>query len=155
MERQPSWTELRAIIRRSGGEYLIIRPTAAWPAQPGGPQPATLPAYTPAAADLWDFPGGRCAGPAPAEEQLRQHCRAKLGVDLDTLAAQPAFEYAYGTHSVRYLVFTAAVQRDYAVPLGYAELRWVRANQLSEYAFVPALVHLVAQLSDLRSRSGQ
>ncbi len=126
-QRQTTWTELRAVIRRPAGEYLLVQPTSTGAA--------------------WDFPGARYAGPASAETHLRRHCQERLGLELNTVVAQPSFEYAYGSHAVRYLVFACSVGDDEdALPIGYPAIRWVAPEQLGEYAFEPAAAQIMNRL---------
>ncbi len=94
---------------------------------------------------LWDFPGVRHYPPECEEERLRRACLERLGLTLGTLVPQAAFEYAHGTHVVRYQFFAGPALDD-AVPLGYRELRWVAPGQLSEYHFTPAATWIVERL---------
>ena len=129
-QRQLAWTELRAVLRRPTGEYLVVRPA----------EEADAP---------WDFPGVRHDPPECEEVRLRRACLERLGLSLGTLLPQGAFEYGYGTHVIRYQFFAGAVA-DEALPLGYGAVRWVGARQLSEYKFAPAAVWIVGRL-----RAGQ
>lgn len=92
----------------------------------------------------WDLPGGPAATPTPAEQRLRDLCRARVGLELGALAGLPHFEYGCGAHAVRYICFRAASEVDDALPLGYAELRWVRLTALRDYAFAPGLTAILA-----------
>ena len=115
-QRRTSWTEARGLIRRPPRDYLIVKPER----DPQRP---------------WEFPGGRVGARAAPEDVLRLVCRARLGIELDELVSQPAFDYRFGTHTVRYRYYVCRVRRDEATPQGYAELRWVSVAQLREYVF--------------------
>lgn len=115
-QRGTTWTEARALVHRAPLHYLIVKAQA----DPLCP---------------WEFPGGRLGPRASAENLLRRLCRASLGIELDQLVSQPPFSHGFGTHSVTYRYYLCPVLRDEAMPLGYAELRWVPAPQLCEYDF--------------------
>ena len=129
--------EIRALIRRGTGECLLVRDGS-----PTDPNAAPADGSVPA----WDFPGGRCAGLLPADEELRRLCRVRLGIDVGALFKQLWFDYGHGTQTVRYQLFFATVDADDALPLGFAEVRWVHPRHFAELDLAPAaarIAHLV------------
>jgi 8-oxo-dGTP pyrophosphatase MutT (NUDIX family) len=130
--RTNHWTEARALICRRRREYLIIKLHA----DPDCP---------------WGFPGGRVGENAAPEVVLRRACLEQAGIALDTLISQPPFDYSFGPHTVTYRFFLCPVTSDEALPCGCAELRWVPAAQLAEYALDAPSEQIAARLPTLRN----
>jgi len=122
-QRDRRSTQLRAIIRRPNGTCLLVRRSAA-------------------ATSAWEFPGVGLPPNSQPVEVLRRACWRDLAVKLDAVIPQAAWTHARGTHAVTYRCYLCPVWRDDALPLGYAELRWVRPGDLIEYALDTATRHM-------------
>jgi 8-oxo-dGTP pyrophosphatase MutT (NUDIX family) len=129
MDRQtsPPRVEVRAIVRRPPGRYLIVSASSD-------------------SAAPWDFPGDGVHPSQTPEDALRQVLRVQLGIDHAELIPQSPFSYGTGTRATLYRYFLARVRDDTAVPLEVARLRWVAAPQLAEHAFVPPAALMVERI---------
>lgn len=112
--------DARGMIRRSPGEYLIIRPVR-----------------EPAAA--WEFPGGPLEGNESPEAALRRWCRALLGTELEIMLGQPPLAYGQGDQRVIYRYYLCGIRGPEPRPAPGYELRWVLAGQLRDYVFAPPM----------------
>jgi hypothetical protein len=126
-QRDRTATQLRAIIQRSNGTCLLVRRTAA-------------------ATSAWEFPGVSLPPNSDPVEVLRRTCWRDLAVRLEGVIPQAAWTHGCGTCAVTYRCYLCPVSRDDALPLGYAELRWVRPAELAEYALDAPTRHMASWL---------
>ena len=127
-QRGTAWTEVRGLIHRPPGDFLIVKPVR-------DPQVA------------WEFPGGAVPPRMSKEVLLRRLCLERLGIELGVLVSQRPFVHSFGTRAVTYHYFLGPVASDEAVPLGYAELRWVPLVQLGEYVMDAQSQRIVRRLA--------
>ncbi len=127
-QTEPVRREVRAIISRRRGELLVLRPFA--------DDEAT-----------WELPGAPLAAHAESEQALRAACLTTLGVDVPEFTLIPPIRVGVGGETVEYHFGLARLDADNALPLGCAELRWVRRERLALLAFEPAIARLL--LGDL------
>jgi 8-oxo-dGTP diphosphatase len=94
--------------------------------------------YPPAAAGLWELPGGRVEAGEADVEAVRRECQEELGVDV-VVGAQLGPDVALPKGRLL-RVFAARLADDDAVPHphDHAALRWLRAGQLGSVPWLPA-----------------
>lgn len=129
MERQRDLDgrEVRAIVRRPSGDYLLVRSRAG-------------------EGEVWGFP--RCLlGPCErAEEALRRLCLTALGLAIDVAVPQQPLVLHVGGRRITCECFLCQVTGDDAVPLGFAAVCWVTPVRLKEYGLDAASQHIAARL---------
>lgn len=126
-QREHTWTEVRGLLRSPTGDYLVVR---SWDADAG----------------VWEFPGGPTLPHLSPEECLRRQCRENLGLEIGPMVAQEPFSHHFGTHRVTYRYYFGWLDRDDAVPLGYAAARLVAPEGLLGYGFTPDAEWMVSRL---------
>ncbi len=113
-------------------------------------------AYPPAAAGLWELPGGRVERDESDVDAVRRECQEELGVDVvvgdrlgpDVLLVKGRVLRLYGA--------TLADESAVPHPHDHADLRWLTAGQLGSVPWLPADRVLIPTLRQtLRSHSGQ
>lgn len=122
-----------------------------------GGTPRVLAAQRPAPPELagrWEFPGGKVE---PGESELAalvRECREELGVDVavgDRLGSDVGI--ADGRAVLR--VWTATVRRGWPRAIEHTALRWLRAAELDDVAWLPQDLPLVALLPPLLEAMSQ
>jgi 8-oxo-dGTP diphosphatase len=95
-------------------------------------------AYPPAAAGLWELPGGRVEPGESEVDAVRRECQEELGVDV-VVGAPVGPDVALQKGRVLRL-YTAPLADDRAVPHphDHADLRWLSAGQLASVPWLPA-----------------
>ncbi|MBK9129331.1 MAG: NUDIX hydrolase [Phycisphaerales bacterium] len=124
----PVRREVRAILSRRGGELLVVRPFADDEA-------------------AWDLPGSPLSAHVEPEQALRATCLVTIGVDIPEFTLVSPVRVGQGGETVEYHFGLARLDADAALPLGCAELRWVRRERLALLTFEPAIARLL--LGDL------
>ncbi len=117
------------IIRRPDGKILIAqRPTT-----------GLLPG-------LWEFPGGKRDGNERLSETCRREIEEELGIDVAVGQRRMVIRHAYSHYHVRLHVFECAYQQGKPQAIGCQRWRWVRATELSKYAFPTANRKIITDL---------
>jgi 8-oxo-dGTP diphosphatase len=101
-------------------------------------------------AGLWEFPGGKIAPGESPEAALVRELAEELGIDV-TRACLAPFTFASHRYADIHLLMPLYLCRRWrgtVVAREHAELKWVRPNQLRDFAMPPADVPLVAMLRD-------
>lgn len=102
-------------------------------------------------AGLWEFPGGKVETGETPEVALIRELKEELAIDV-TKACLAPFTFASHTYEKFHLLMPLYVCRRWAGtprPNEGQTLKWVRANQLSNYEMPPADIPLIAMLRDL------
>ena len=87
---------------------------------------------------LWEFVGGKVeAGEAP-EEALIRECREELGVTVQPLDLFMEVTHEYPDLTVRLILFNAVITDGTIQLLEHADARWIRPDEIPNYAFCPA-----------------
>lgn len=119
--------DVRAIIQQPSGACLIVRRR---------PDPARP----------WHFPGALISPNSDPVELLRRTCLLALGVHLRVMTPQPTLTYGLYGAVVAYRHFLCPVPGDEALPLAYAELRWVVPARMPGYPLDTPTWHFVQRL---------
>jgi mutator protein MutT len=84
---------------------------------------------------LWEFPGGKCEpGEAPADCAVREALE-EVGLAVTIEEEWPIVEHTYPTRHVELHPFVCRAESTEARALGSDEVRWVKIEDLGEYAF--------------------
>ena len=77
------------------------------------------------------------AGEAP-EEALIRECREELGVTVQPLDLFMEVTHEYPDLTVRLILFNAVITDGTIQLLEHADARWIRPDEIPNYAFCPA-----------------
>lgn len=95
---------------------------------------------------LWEFPGGKQETGESLEECLRREVREELDIEIAVERPFMAVKHAYTHFRITLHAFHCAYVSGVPKPLGCAQCRWVRLDQISEYAFPRADKRLLEAL---------
>ena len=99
-------------------------------------------------ARLWEFPGGKVEPGESLEVALVREIREELGIKIRVESEFFSVEHDYPEKSVRLHFFNCSILAGNAQPLQVADLRWVKPEELNNYAFPPADVEVIERLYD-------
>jgi 8-oxo-dGTP diphosphatase len=90
-------------------------------------------------AGLWEFPSGKVEAGETDEIALKRELRERVGVDVEVGATTAHRSHRYDGYAVDLVLYRASIadgQEPRAVRV--ADLRWVAAQELENFAFPPA-----------------
>ena len=103
-------------------------------------------------AGCWEFPGGKREADETFEACARREVFEEVGIEITAPKLLTITNYDYPDKSVELHFFTCSLYRGEPQPLGCADFRWVRPEELAEYAFPPAdgpvVVYLMERIND-------
>lgn len=119
-----------AIIENAQGRILIAR------RGPGKSQ-----------AGLWEFPGGKLEAGETAAECLRRELAEEMDIEIEPTSWFGVNEHDYGTIRIRLTAYRAAYVGGEIRLSDHDEYRWVGKSELDEYAWAPADIPFVRELT--------
>ncbi len=99
-------------------------------------------------AGLWEFPGGKREPNESFEDCLRRELREELGIETEPIELIGELTHAYPDQTVHLKFFRCRHLSGSARPVGCADVRWVRADELGQYEFPAADARLLDRLKD-------
>src|SRR5215468_3220942 len=105
----------------------------------------------------WEFPGGKVRAGESFEKALRRELQEELGVVLEKCVEIVSIRHRYtGTSEPLEIHFFAAqVLVDEISPNAFEQTAWVLPRELSQYDFLEANKHLLAQLATGRIKPAE
>jgi 8-oxo-dGTP diphosphatase len=102
-------------------------------------------------AGLWEFPGGKIEQGERPEVALIRELKEELSIDVteSCLAPLTFASHAYEDFHLLMPLYICRRWRGDAVAMEGQVLKWVRANDLRNYAMPPADLPLIPHLQDL------
>ncbi len=104
-------------------------------------------------ANLWEFPTASGAMDEDLGACCRRQALEELGLEVEVIAPFLSFEHAYSHLSTTVHAFYCSYREGVPTPKKYAAFRWVKLQDLAEYAFPKASKLLLDYLLN-QSRSG-
>jgi mutator protein MutT len=89
-------------------------------------------------AGFWEFPGGKREAGESLTDCLQRELSEELGVQVSLPIPYQIVRYEYQDKIVELHFFHCVIDRGEPVPLGCEEIRWVCAEELTQFAFPPA-----------------
>ena len=87
---------------------------------------------------LWEFVGGKVEQGETKQAALVRECREELGVTISVGEVYLEVTHAYPDLTIHLTLFEGRILEGTLQKLEHADLRWVRAEELPNYAFCPA-----------------
>lgn len=84
---------------------------------------------------LWEFPGGKVEPGESLEECLKRELREELGIEVEVLEPMMTLRHAYTHMRITLHVFRCRWMGGTLQPIGCADARWVRIEELDRYPF--------------------
>jgi len=98
---------------------------------------------------LWEFPGGKRERGETPEECLVRECLEELGVTVSVHEMLGEREHTYPDITVHLRFFRASLSSGEPTRREHRDMRWVRPEELSSYAFCPADKEFVTHLETM------
>ena len=90
-------------------------------------------------AGLWEFPSGKVEAGESDEDALRRELRERVGVDVEVGRCTARRSHRYEGYVVDLVLYRASIlPGEEPRPIRVADLRWVKPQELENYAFPPA-----------------
>jgi mutator protein MutT len=86
----------------------------------------------------WEFPGGKIAPGETPRQCVQRELREEVDLNVTAGVALPVVEHGYAHGWVRLQAFLCTRLSGEPRHVQVAQHRWVRPNELSGYAFLPA-----------------
>ena len=87
---------------------------------------------------LWEFVGGKVAPGETKPEALIRECREELAVTVAVGDVFMELTHTYPDLTVHLTLFHAKIESGTPQLLEHNDIRWIRAEQISQYDFCPA-----------------
>jgi 8-oxo-dGTP diphosphatase len=90
-------------------------------------------------AGLWEFPSGKVEPGESDEDALRRELLERVGVDVEVGRSTAHRSHRYEGYVVDLVLYHATIAPGQEPrPIRVADLRWVKSQELENYAFPPA-----------------
>ena len=87
---------------------------------------------------LWEFVGGKVEPGETKEAALVRECREELGITVAPAEVFMELTHEYPDLTVHLTLFSATIAEGVPQLLEHADLRWLTAEEVDDYAFCPA-----------------
>lgn len=87
---------------------------------------------------LWEFPGGKVKPGETHQQALEREVQEELGVRVKVGGLVASVQHAYSHFRITLSAYRCRITGGDPVPHSHTELRWVRRDEFSDYAFPKA-----------------
>ena len=87
---------------------------------------------------LWEFVGGKVEKGESREDALVRECKEELDVTVKPLDVFCTVDHVYPDITIRLVLFNAEILSGEPKLLEHADLKWISADDIDNYAFCPA-----------------
>lgn len=95
---------------------------------------------------LWEFAGGKVEPGETPQQALVRECQEELDITLSVGAEFMRVTQAYPDITVRLTLYCAQIVRGEPRCLEHVALRWIRPEEIPQFAFCPADQPILARL---------
>lgn len=95
---------------------------------------------------LWEFVGGKVEPGESHQQALIRECREELGVWISVGELFMELVHVYPDITVSLHLYHAAIEQGIPQKLEHQDIRWIRPNEISGYAFCPADEEILQQI---------
>jgi A/G-specific adenine glycosylase len=96
---------------------------------------------------LWEFPGGHCENNESLQTCVRREAKEELGIRVKVEKEFAVVDHAYSHFSITMHAFHCRWLSGRPRAIGCAATRWVKPDELEQYAFPRANRKIIAQLA--------
>ena len=97
---------------------------------------------------LWEFVGGKVEPGETREEALVRECREELAVTVAPEGVFMEVDHVYPDLTVHLTLFHARIAEGVPQRLEHNDIRWLRVDEIGDYAFCPADVEILRRLTE-------
>ena len=87
---------------------------------------------------LWEFVGGKVESGETKEQALIRECREELDIILEVGSIVTEVTHDYPDITVHLTLFNSKISAGEPKLLEHNDMKWIKADELSEYEFCPA-----------------
>jgi A/G-specific adenine glycosylase len=102
---------------------------------------------------LWEFPGGKLEPGETVEQCIRREIQEELGIDVEVGDRLITVNHAYSHFRVTLNVHHCRHLTGEPQPLECDEVRWVTVDDLAQYPFPKANIHIIDALKQAQRRA--
>lgn len=95
---------------------------------------------------LWEFVGGKVEPGETMEQALIRECREELDVQIRVNDVFMEVCHAYPDMTVELTLFHAAIVCGQPKRLEHNDIRWIRPDEIEQYAFCPADTEILERI---------
>ena len=103
---------------------------------------------------LWEFPGGKVEPGETLPECLKRELREELAIEVEVGRPVGVVEHAYSHFRITLHAFHCRLLRGEPQPIGVAEFRWVRLEEIRQYPLSRADIKILELLEAEAALSG-
>ena len=96
---------------------------------------------------LWEFVGGKVERGESKEEALIRECKEELNITLSVGDVFMEVTHEYPDITVHLTLFNAVIREGKPEKLEHNDIRWITANEITNYAFCPADEEILIRIS--------
>ena len=96
---------------------------------------------------LWEFVGGKVERGESKEEALIRECKEELNITLSVGDIFMEVTHEYPDITVHLTLFNARIREGKPEKLEHNDIRWITANEITNYAFCPADEEILIRIS--------
>ena len=95
---------------------------------------------------MWEFPGGKQEQGETIENCIARELKEELGIAVTVGAELITVDHAYSHKKLRFVVHLCDLVSGEPQPLASQQVRWVRPEELGNYAFPAANARIIEAL---------
>lgn len=97
---------------------------------------------------LWEFVGGKVEAGETKQEALIRECEEELAIELSVEEEFMSVVHEYPDIKVRLTLFNAAIKNGVPQKLEHNDIRWIRKEEIPEFAFCPADIEILKRIME-------
>lgn len=97
---------------------------------------------------LWEFVGGKVEAGETKQEALIRECEEELAIELSVEEEFMSVVHEYPDIKVHLTLFNAAIKNGVPQKLEHNDLKWIRKEEIPQYAFCPADIEILKRIME-------
>ena len=96
----------------------------------------------------WEFVGGKVVAGETKQEALIRECEEELAIELSVEEEFMSVVHEYPDIKVRLTLFNAAIKNGVPQKLEHNDIRWIRRDEIPQFAFCPADIEILKRIME-------